>query len=91
MSAIVLLLIWLRAKSSVRLSKPKSIDLGLLASTKFDDIMCRTRRINTRVWRKYGRIDIPVGWICDFPLEVASFKTYVALSESRILSKHWHR
>ena len=81
----------MRAKSSVGLSKPESIGLGLLDSTKYDIIMWRAKRINRRVWGKHNRIEVTVGWIGGFPLEAGSFVTDVTSSESCILSKHWHR
>ena len=59
----------MRSRSSVGLSKPESIGIGLLADIKFDDKMWRAKMINRRVWGKYNRIEITVGGICGFPLE----------------------
>ena len=81
----------MRSKSSVGLSKPESIGLSLLISTKFDDVMWRAKRINRIFWGEYNRIEVTVGEIGGFPLEAGSFVTDVASSESRILSKLQHR
>ena len=56
------------ARTSVGLSKPESIGIGLLADIKFDDKIWRTKMINRRVWGKYNRIGITVGGIGGFLL-----------------------
>ena len=44
------------SRTSVGLSKPKSIGIGLLANIKLDDKMWRAKMINRRVWGKYDRM-----------------------------------
>ena len=58
------------SRASVGLSKPKSIETGLRSDINFDDKMGRAKMINRRVWGEYDRIEITVGKIGGFPLEV---------------------